>query len=107
MMVEDESQIFFFSNGMVLNLLSNGVISFDSSGQVMDTKYLSKFQFMVISSLHDVNNYVYISMIYRHRFQFGQRLQIQRLRTLERTCWNARQYLIYFIKISLLVTKKA
>ena len=34
MVVEDENQLIFFSNGMVVNLVSNGVISFDSSGQV-------------------------------------------------------------------------
>lgn len=34
MVLEDENQLLFFSNGMTINLMSNGVISFDSSGQV-------------------------------------------------------------------------
>ena len=34
-MVEDEDQLIFFANGMTVDLSSYGVISFDSSGQVM------------------------------------------------------------------------
>ena len=34
-MVEDEDQLIFFSNGMIVDLSSYGVVSFDSSGQVM------------------------------------------------------------------------
>ena len=34
-MVEDEDQLISFSNGMIVDLSSYGVISFDSSGQVM------------------------------------------------------------------------
>ena len=35
LMVEDEDQLLFFTNGMTVDLSSYGVISFDSSGQVM------------------------------------------------------------------------
>ena len=35
LMVEDEDQLLFFTNGMIVDLSSYGVISFDSSGQVM------------------------------------------------------------------------
>ena len=35
LMVEDEDQLLFFSNGMIVDLSSYGVISFDSSGQVI------------------------------------------------------------------------
>ena len=35
LMVEDEDQLLLFANGMIVDLSSYGVISFDSSGQVM------------------------------------------------------------------------
>ena len=41
MMLEDENQLLFFSNGMTINLMSNGVISFDSSGQVRNYHQLA------------------------------------------------------------------
>ena len=34
-MVEDEDQLIFFANGMIVDLSSYGAVSFDSSGQVM------------------------------------------------------------------------
>ena len=52
MILEDENQLLFFSNGMIVNLMSNGAISFDSSGQVR--KY---YQFSIrIDNIYSKNN---------------------------------------------------
>ena len=39
MMMEDENQLVFLSSGIIVNLVSNGVISFDLSGQVITSNY--------------------------------------------------------------------
>ena len=53
LMVEDEDQLLFFANGMIVDLSSYGVISFDSSGQVMITlTYVKK----IIATKYILNN---------------------------------------------------
>ena len=48
MMVQDENQLVYFSNGMVMNLATTGVISFDLSGQVSYFHRYAKIKYKVV-----------------------------------------------------------
>lgn len=82
MVVEDENQLIFFSNGMVVNIVSNGVISFDSSGQVKNiiTNFLSKR----LMTLRIEKCYLHMILL-RLKYLSGRKLQTQKLKIQEIT----------------------